>query len=100
MRTLNLLPALPVHHQVTGAANEDQVCESLRRYRDREGFVREALAHLYSLVTDADKPRPDILKVPRFIPTAFPLTAAPAFAPLAAVHGSERNVGFAFKAPS
>ncbi|XP_047187849.1 protein zyg-11 homolog isoform X4 [Scophthalmus maximus] len=49
--------------KVTGEANENQVCESLRRYRGRECFVREALVHLYNLTTDIDKPRPDILKV-------------------------------------
>ncbi|XP_067330888.1 protein zyg-11 homolog isoform X3 [Channa argus] len=49
--------------KVTGEANENQVCEALRRYRDRECFIREALVHLYSLTTDSDKPQPDILKV-------------------------------------
>lgn len=49
--------------QVTGEANENQVCEALRRYRDRECFVREALIHLYNLITDIDKARPDMLKV-------------------------------------
>uniref|UniRef100_A0A3Q1H546 Uncharacterized protein n=1 Tax=Anabas testudineus TaxID=64144 RepID=A0A3Q1H546_ANATE len=49
--------------KVTGEANENQVCEALRRYRDRECFIREALVHLYSLSMDADKPRPDILKL-------------------------------------
>ena len=49
--------------QVTGEANEKQVCEALSRYRDRECFVREALVHLYNLTTDIDKPRPDMLKV-------------------------------------
>uniref|UniRef100_A0A674NGH5 Zyg-11 family member, cell cycle regulator, like n=1 Tax=Takifugu rubripes TaxID=31033 RepID=A0A674NGH5_TAKRU len=49
--------------KVTGAANEDQVCEALRRYRDRQCFVREALVHLYNLIADTDKPRPDILKL-------------------------------------
>uniref|UniRef100_A0A8D3AFQ5 Protein zer-1 homolog-like C-terminal domain-containing protein n=1 Tax=Scophthalmus maximus TaxID=52904 RepID=A0A8D3AFQ5_SCOMX len=49
--------------KVTGEANENQVCESLRRYRGRECFVREALVHLYNLTTDIDKPRPDILKL-------------------------------------
>lgn len=49
--------------QVTGEANENQVCEALRRYRDRECFVREALVHLYNLTTDADKPQADMLKV-------------------------------------
>lgn len=57
-----------MHHQVTGEANEHQVCEALRRYRDRECFVREALVHLYDLIADSDKPRPDILKVLRFSP--------------------------------
>ncbi|KAK2822069.1 hypothetical protein Q5P01_022134 [Channa striata] len=49
--------------KVTGEANENQVCEALRRYRDRECFVREALVHLYTLTTDIDKTRPDILKL-------------------------------------
>ncbi|XP_041847427.1 protein zyg-11 homolog isoform X2 [Melanotaenia boesemani] len=49
--------------KVTGEANENQVCEALRRYRERECFVREALIHLYSLTTDADKPHPDMLKL-------------------------------------
>ncbi|XP_028283493.1 protein zyg-11 homolog [Parambassis ranga] len=49
--------------KVTGEANENQVCEALRRYRDRECFVREALVHLYNLTTDADKPQPDMLKL-------------------------------------
>lgn len=56
---------LRVCDQVTGEANENQVCEALRRYRDRECFIREALIHLYNLVTDIDKPRPDMLKVLR-----------------------------------
>uniref|UniRef100_UPI003AADFACC protein zyg-11 homolog n=1 Tax=Centroberyx gerrardi TaxID=166262 RepID=UPI003AADFACC len=49
--------------KVTGEANESQVCEALRRYRERECFIREALVHLYNLTTDTDKPRPDILKL-------------------------------------
>ncbi|XP_062285431.1 protein zyg-11 homolog isoform X2 [Scomber scombrus] len=49
--------------KVTGEANENQVCEALRRYRDRECFIREALVHLYNLTTDTDKPRPDTLKL-------------------------------------
>ncbi|KAI3375220.1 hypothetical protein L3Q82_021710, partial [Scortum barcoo] len=49
--------------KVTGEANENQVCEALRRYRDRECFTREALIHLYNLITDIDKPRPDVLKL-------------------------------------
>ncbi|XP_072219709.1 protein zyg-11 homolog [Leuresthes tenuis] len=49
--------------KVTGEANGNQVCEALRRYRERECFVREALVHLYSLTTDADKPQPDMLKL-------------------------------------
>ncbi|XP_071348588.1 protein zyg-11 homolog isoform X2 [Trachinotus anak] len=49
--------------KVTGEANENQVCEALRRYRDRECFVREALVHLYNLTTDIDKPRPDMLQL-------------------------------------
>ncbi|KAM4552049.1 protein zyg-11 homolog isoform 2-T2 [Odontesthes bonariensis] len=49
--------------KVTGEANGNQVCEALRRYRERECFVREALVHLYSLTTDADRPQPDMLKL-------------------------------------
>ncbi|XP_051954152.1 protein zyg-11 homolog [Xyrauchen texanus] len=47
---------------VTGEANEMQICEALRRYSEREGFVREALFHLFSLTHAIEKPRPDILK--------------------------------------
>ncbi|XP_074506669.1 protein zyg-11 homolog [Sebastes fasciatus] len=49
--------------KVTGEANENQVSEALRRYRDRECFIREALIHLYNLTTNSDKPRPDMLKL-------------------------------------
>ncbi|XP_022049195.2 protein zyg-11 homolog [Acanthochromis polyacanthus] len=49
--------------KVTGEADENQVCEALRRYRDRECFIREALVHLYNLTTNADKPQPEMLKL-------------------------------------
>ncbi|KAM3876149.1 protein zyg-11 homolog [Diretmus argenteus] len=49
--------------KVTGEANETQICEALRRYSEREGFVREALYHLFSLTHVMEKPRPDILKL-------------------------------------
>uniref|UniRef100_A0A674NDN1 Zyg-11 family member, cell cycle regulator n=1 Tax=Takifugu rubripes TaxID=31033 RepID=A0A674NDN1_TAKRU len=49
--------------KVTGEANEMQICEALRRYSEREGFVREALFHLFSLTHVMEKPRPDILKL-------------------------------------
>uniref|UniRef100_A0A3Q4BR99 Protein zer-1 homolog-like C-terminal domain-containing protein n=1 Tax=Mola mola TaxID=94237 RepID=A0A3Q4BR99_MOLML len=49
--------------KVAGEANEDQVCEALRRYRGRECFTREALVHLNNLVSGIDKPRPDMLKL-------------------------------------
>uniref|UniRef100_A0A8C2ZHW1 Zyg-11 family member, cell cycle regulator n=1 Tax=Cyclopterus lumpus TaxID=8103 RepID=A0A8C2ZHW1_CYCLU len=49
--------------KVTGEAYETQVCEALRRYSEREGFVREALFHLFSLTHVMEKPRPDILKL-------------------------------------
>ncbi|XP_044224091.1 protein zyg-11 homolog isoform X2 [Thunnus albacares] len=49
--------------KVTGEANENQVCEALRRYRDRECFIREALVHLYNLTIDIDKSQPDMLKL-------------------------------------
>uniref|UniRef100_A0A3Q0S3M2 Zyg-11 family member, cell cycle regulator, like n=1 Tax=Amphilophus citrinellus TaxID=61819 RepID=A0A3Q0S3M2_AMPCI len=48
---------------VTGEADGNQVCEALRRYRDRECFIRVALTHLYSLTIDTDKPQPDVLKL-------------------------------------
>lgn len=53
---------------MTGTANENQVREALRRYGDREGFVREALAHLHRLIANGDKPRPEILKVLPVVP--------------------------------
>lgn len=49
--------------QVTGEANENQVCEALGRYTERECFVQKALLHLYRLTTDADRAQPDTLKV-------------------------------------
>uniref|UniRef100_A0A4W4F0H2 Protein zer-1 homolog-like C-terminal domain-containing protein n=1 Tax=Electrophorus electricus TaxID=8005 RepID=A0A4W4F0H2_ELEEL len=49
--------------KVTGEANETQICEALRRYSEREGFVREALFHLFSLTHVMEKARPDILKL-------------------------------------
>ena len=52
-----------VFSQVTGEANEGQILEALRRYNERECFIREALVHLYNLSSDLDKPRADILKV-------------------------------------
>ncbi|KAG7316712.1 hypothetical protein KOW79_020253 [Hemibagrus wyckioides] len=49
--------------KVTGEANETQICEALRRYSEREGFVREALFHLFSHTHVMEKARPDILKL-------------------------------------
>ncbi|KAI5090457.1 protein zyg-11-like [Silurus meridionalis] len=49
--------------KVTGEANETQICEALRRYTEREGFVREALFHLFNLTYVMEKARPDILKL-------------------------------------
>ncbi|KAB5539730.1 hypothetical protein PHYPO_G00092540 [Pangasianodon hypophthalmus] len=49
--------------KVTGEANETQICEALRRYSEREGFVREALFHLFSLTHVMEKARPDILRL-------------------------------------
>lgn len=84
-----------MHHQVTGTANENQVCEALRRYRDCESLVREALAHLHDLIADNDKPRPDILKVLRFIPaTCLQISAS---ASLTAVHGCDHNANFTYE---
>ncbi|XP_046907095.1 protein zyg-11 homolog isoform X2 [Hypomesus transpacificus] len=60
--------------QVTGEANESQICEALRRYSEREGFVREALFHLFSLTHIMEKPRPDILKLVVLGMTKHPAT--------------------------
>ncbi len=49
--------------QVAGESNLTQLCECLRRYIDRESFVREVLAHLYSHTSDTEEPQPHILKV-------------------------------------
>ncbi|XP_054615874.1 protein zyg-11 homolog isoform X2 [Dunckerocampus dactyliophorus] len=49
--------------KVTGEANENQLCEALRRYRDRECFTREALFHLYNITTDSHKPQPEMLEL-------------------------------------
>uniref|UniRef100_A0A8C9W516 Zyg-11 family member, cell cycle regulator n=1 Tax=Scleropages formosus TaxID=113540 RepID=A0A8C9W516_SCLFO len=49
--------------KVTGEANETQICEALRRYTERECFVREALFHLFNHTHVMEKPRPDILKL-------------------------------------
>ncbi|KAF7654300.1 hypothetical protein LDENG_00071370 [Lucifuga dentata] len=49
--------------KVTGEANESQVCEALRRYSERECFIREALTHLHDLTTDRDQPRPELLSL-------------------------------------
>uniref|UniRef100_A0A3P9N8Y9 Protein zyg-11 homolog n=1 Tax=Poecilia reticulata TaxID=8081 RepID=A0A3P9N8Y9_POERE len=62
---LSSSPVLSSHEnlKVTGEANEKQLWEALRRYRERECFVKEALIHLYHLTTDTDKPQPDMLKL-------------------------------------
>ncbi|XP_056149242.1 protein zyg-11 homolog isoform X2 [Lampris incognitus] len=49
--------------KVAGEANENQVCEALRRYNERENFTQEALIHLYNITANMDKPRPNILKL-------------------------------------
>uniref|UniRef100_A0A3P9IYM4 Si:ch1073-82l19.1 n=1 Tax=Oryzias latipes TaxID=8090 RepID=A0A3P9IYM4_ORYLA len=49
--------------KVTGEANENQVCEALRRYTERECFVQKALIQLYRLTTDADMAQPDMLEL-------------------------------------
>ncbi|TRZ01652.1 hypothetical protein DNTS_006139 [Danionella cerebrum] len=41
---------------VTGEANETQICEALRRYSERESFVKEALYHLFRLTHAIEKP--------------------------------------------
>uniref|UniRef100_A0A8C7YSZ4 Zyg-11 family member, cell cycle regulator, like n=1 Tax=Oryzias sinensis TaxID=183150 RepID=A0A8C7YSZ4_9TELE len=49
--------------KVTGEANENQVCEALRKYTERECFVQKALIQLYRLTTDADTAQPDMLEL-------------------------------------
>ncbi|KAM9789851.1 protein zyg-11 homolog [Neosynchiropus ocellatus] len=49
--------------KVAGEANEKQICEALRRYRERECFIREALVHLYNMTVDTDKPQPELLQL-------------------------------------
>ncbi|CAL8280831.1 unnamed protein product [Lota lota] len=49
--------------KVTGDANETQVCEALRRYKERECFIHEALVLLYNLTIDINMPRPDLLQL-------------------------------------
>ncbi|XP_037132213.1 protein zyg-11 homolog isoform X2 [Syngnathus acus] len=58
-------PALSAQKKlkVTGQAHEKQLCEALRRYRDRACFTREALFHLYNLTTDSQKPHPEMLEL-------------------------------------
>uniref|UniRef100_A0A671MSI1 Si:ch1073-82l19.1 n=1 Tax=Sinocyclocheilus anshuiensis TaxID=1608454 RepID=A0A671MSI1_9TELE len=51
-----------VHLKVAGESNLTQLCECLRRYSDRESFIREVLAHLYSHTSDMEEPQPHILK--------------------------------------
>uniref|UniRef100_A0A8C5FE72 Protein zyg-11 homolog n=1 Tax=Gadus morhua TaxID=8049 RepID=A0A8C5FE72_GADMO len=49
--------------KVTGDANETQVCEALRRYKERECFLHEALVLLYNLTVDLSTPRQDLLQL-------------------------------------
>lgn len=49
--------------QVAGESNLTQLCECLRRYSDRESFIRAVLTHLYSHTSDTEEPQPHILKV-------------------------------------
>ncbi|XP_043109599.1 protein zyg-11 homolog isoform X2 [Puntigrus tetrazona] len=49
--------------KVAGESNLTQLCEGLRRYSDRQSFIREVLAHLYSHTSDMEEPRPHILKL-------------------------------------
>ncbi|XP_061150868.1 protein zyg-11 homolog [Syngnathus typhle] len=53
-------PALSAQKKlkVTGQTHEKQLCEALRRYRDRECFTQEAILRLYNLITDSQKPQP------------------------------------------
>ncbi|XP_051726510.1 protein zyg-11 homolog B isoform X4 [Ctenopharyngodon idella] len=49
--------------KVAGESNLTQLCEALRRYSDRESFIREVLTHLYSHTSDMEGPQPNILKL-------------------------------------
>ncbi|XP_056326880.1 protein zyg-11 homolog isoform X2 [Danio aesculapii] len=49
--------------KVAGESNLHQLCEALRRYSDRESFIREVLAHLYSHTSELAEPQPNILKL-------------------------------------
>lgn len=49
--------------KVAGECNLRQLCEALRRYSDRESFLREVLAHLYSHTSELEEPQPNILKL-------------------------------------
>ncbi|XP_076151231.1 protein zyg-11 homolog isoform X1 [Alosa pseudoharengus] len=49
--------------KVAGEANIHQISEALKRYCERECFIREALVHLYSLTNDTDEPQSDVLKL-------------------------------------
>ncbi|MGH0160816.1 UNVERIFIED_CONTAM: hypothetical protein FKN15_063094 [Acipenser sinensis] len=60
---LEAMKNFPNHQQVSGEANEAQICEALRRYSERAFFVREALFHLFSLTHVMEKVPPDILKL-------------------------------------
>ncbi|XP_016372178.1 protein zyg-11 homolog [Sinocyclocheilus rhinocerous] len=51
------------HLKVAGESSLTQLCEALRRYSDRESFIREVLAHLYSHTSDMEEPQPHILKL-------------------------------------
>nr|XP_055057547.1 protein zyg-11 homolog isoform X3 [Misgurnus anguillicaudatus] len=49
--------------KVAGEANLTQLCEALRRYSERESFIREVLVHLYSHTSDTERSQPNILKL-------------------------------------
>uniref|UniRef100_A0A9J8DMQ4 Zyg-11 family member, cell cycle regulator, like n=1 Tax=Cyprinus carpio carpio TaxID=630221 RepID=A0A9J8DMQ4_CYPCA len=49
--------------KVAGESSLTQLCEALRRYSDRESFIREVLAHLYSHTSDMEEPQPHIVKL-------------------------------------
>ncbi|KAL3887228.1 hypothetical protein ACJMK2_027175 [Sinanodonta woodiana] len=48
---------------VTGEANERQLLECLRRYANRQTYVKRALINLYSVTSEMTEPREDILKL-------------------------------------
>ncbi|TRY95531.1 hypothetical protein DNTS_010988 [Danionella cerebrum] len=58
--------------KVAGESNLPQLCEALRRYRERETFIREVLAHLYTQTIEMEEPQPIILKLVLSVMRLYP----------------------------